>query len=81
MHRFQWSKLWDKELDILETILNIPEAKWSKIETVKKKYTDFVKRWYHDSTTYRRPLVVKLRPFIKITIAIAIIIWITIFLS
>jgi len=27
-------------LDVLKTIRNIPEAKQSKIESVKKKYTD-----------------------------------------
>ena len=38
-------------MDVLETIPNIPEAKRSKFESVKKKYTDFVKRWFRDSKT------------------------------
>jgi hypothetical protein len=45
-------------LDVLETIPNIPEAKRSKIESVKKKYTDFVKRRRLDFTIDRSgPLV------------------------
>jgi len=33
----------------LETIPNIPEAKRSKTESEQMKYSEFVKRWFHDS--------------------------------
>jgi hypothetical protein len=36
----------------LKTILNIPEAKRSKTESEQMKYSEFVKRWFHDSTKF-----------------------------